>query len=93
MFLSDITSVIAEELASTLLDERVKLFVCGAWFLEVLVEAVWVGHSHLVDGLFPPRYFPAFDKTAGSGCDLSTFLGAFSCAFVFDIADHQPQCL
>lgn len=32
----------------------VKLFMCGSDFLEVLVEAVGVGHGHLVDGLFPP---------------------------------------
>ena len=35
-------------------EERVKLFMCGSDFLEVLVEAVGVGHGHLVDGLFPP---------------------------------------
>ena len=44
--------------------ERVKLFVCGAWFLEVLVEAVWVGHGHLVDGLFPPGNLSAFNEPA-----------------------------
>ena len=44
--------------------ERVRLFVCGGDFLEVFVEAVRVGDSHLVDGLFPSGDFPAFDKAA-----------------------------
>ena len=34
------------------LAERVKLFECGVR-LQVIVEAVGVGHGHLVDGLFP----------------------------------------
>ncbi|AMO92466.1 hypothetical protein AWU68_2222 [Corynebacterium simulans] len=38
--------------------------MCGAWFLEVLVEAVWVGHGHLVDGLFPPGNLSAFNEPA-----------------------------
>ena len=45
-------------------NERVRLFVCGDDFLEVFVEAVWVGYCHLVDGLFPSGDFPAFDKAA-----------------------------
>ena len=36
----------------------------GVGFLEVFVEVVWVGDSHLVDGLFPSGDFFAFDKAA-----------------------------
>ena len=36
----------------------------GLDFLEVLVKAVWVGHGHLVDGLFPPGNLSAFNEPA-----------------------------
>ena len=36
----------------------------GVGFLEVFVEVVWVGDSHLVDGLFPSGDFFALDKAA-----------------------------
>lgn len=49
---------------TTIPREHVKLFVCGDDFLEVFVEAVRVGDSHLVDGLFPSGDFPTFDKAA-----------------------------
>ena len=58
--------------------ERVKLFVCGGDFLEVFVEAVRVGDSHLVDGLFPSGDFPAFDKAASWGGNSPAFLGSLS---------------
>ncbi|CAB0569381.1 hypothetical protein CIP107509_02028 [Corynebacterium diphtheriae] len=41
--------------------------MCGDDFLVVFVEAVRVGDSHLVDGLFLSGDFPAFDKAAGAG--------------------------
>ncbi|WP_219725127.1 hypothetical protein, partial [Corynebacterium tuscaniense] len=31
----------------------VSSYLCVGLFLQVFVEAVGVGHSHLVDGLFP----------------------------------------
>ena len=33
--------------------ESVSSYLCVGLFLQVFVEAVGVGHSHLVDGLFP----------------------------------------
>jgi hypothetical protein len=57
-------------------------------------EAVGVGDGEGAEGLFPAVHDLAFDEFAGcfagsSGCSL--FLGSGACAFVFDVADRQPE--
>ncbi|MFS0409956.1 hypothetical protein ACL1BN_12285, partial [Corynebacterium striatum] len=41
----------------------VSSYLCVGLFLQVFVEAVGVGHSHLVDGLFPAGNPGSFDES------------------------------
>ena len=71
----------------------VSSYLCVGLFLQVFVEAVGVGHSHLVDGLFPAGNPGSFDESASGSGGSFAFLGPPSSSFIFNIADHQPQRL
>ena len=73
--------------------ESVSSYLCVGLFLQVFVEAVGVGHSHLVDGLFPAGNPGSFDESASGSGGSFAFLGPPSSSFIFNIADHQPQRL
>ena len=59
---------------------------------QVLVEAVGVGHGHLLDG-FSVGNSGSFHESAGCSWD-SFALPCILCgSIVFNVADHQPQRL
>ena len=71
-----------------------SMFLCKRGWLEVGVDAVWVGGGQLGEGLFPVGGGLALDE-AGLGPALAGGFAsvsfAFESAFVLDVADRQPQ--
>ena len=67
--------------------------MCGDDFLEVFIEAVGVGHGHLVDGLFPTGNSGSFHESSGCHRDSFALLRPLCSSFIFNVADHQPQRL
>ena len=67
--------------------------LCTGTDLQVCGEPVRVGHGKLIDSLLPIAGLAAFNEPLGLGGSLSSFFGAAGSSTVFDVTDHQPQCL
>ena len=66
------------------------------WSGEVAGEAVGVGQRQRAEGGFPALHGGAFDQPARRGAlggRQALLLGPLAGAFVFDVADGQPQQL